>query len=70
MVLIIVPWLCVGIVSWFETQFFNAKLFEELVKHPNQVSQSQVSVSYHSLRILTIFCLVEKKIVTFLDKIS
>ena len=45
------PWLCVGVISWLETKLFNAKLFEELVKHPNQVSQSQVSVGYHPLCI-------------------
>ena len=49
------PGLCVGIVGRLETKLFNAKLFEELVKHPNQISQGQVSVSYHPLSILTIF---------------
>ena len=49
-----IPWLCVGIVSWLEAKLFNAKLLEELIKNPNQVSQSQVSVSYHTLSILTL----------------
>merc|ERR1719362_322358 len=44
--------LCVGIVGGLETKLFNAKLFEELVKHPNQVSQDQVSVSYHPLDLV------------------
>ena len=54
------PGLSVGIVSRLETQLFNAKLFEELIKHPNQVSQGQVSVSYHPLSILIFDFLIQQ----------
>ena len=44
--------LCVRVVSGFEFELFDAQLFKESMKNTNQVTQSQSTVSNHTLDLM------------------